>query len=79
MLLWSLHELGLVSFVDYVQVGIKLGLLLVVLVLFPIQFRQHERRLAQLENLCGKSKSVQASVPPANASAEASAETSAGR
>jgi hypothetical protein len=49
VLLWSLHELGLVAFGDHIQSGLKIGLALVVVALYPAVLRQHERRLVVLE------------------------------
>jgi hypothetical protein len=48
-LLWSSHELGLISFADHFQTGLGIGLVLVLVVLYPALFRQHERRLTALE------------------------------
>lgn len=50
VLLWSSHELGLVTFADYFQTGLGIGLVLVLVVLYPAVLRQHERRLAALES-----------------------------
>jgi hypothetical protein len=49
-LLWSSHELGLITFADYFQTGLGIGLILVLVVLYPALFRQLERRLATLES-----------------------------